>query len=253
MSQVKLRRWEVPTKMNAGLCVVSDVGCGYCARCSKLFEIGMSKKWGNGIQNWKSKEEFLIGNWSRYERNMIKDDLDKRELRNKIRLEEGGDIPHMLLTVSFENIQVNDIENQGKRYKEVEEMMIFCMSRYDLTDGIGAVEFHSDKSPKGGNLHFHICAPINSNVYKRDRKTTIIGKVAKACRVERNWVDLKINGGATFKQRVGYICGCKKEGKVEYSALDKAWRDRFELCRVVSQLGDNMERVFKDELEWVRA
>jgi len=186
------------------MCQGEDIWCNYCERCNYLYLL-----WAKG-----RREKDLDDSRRIFMRNnriyAIKQEEKRRDSEKSLRLMATGDLPHWFFTVTFDSNNVTPEDAQAR--------MIECTKGYDLGGGIAGLEFFSEKSPDGGHLHFHLLSPRTMK-YK---KCTLIKRIAKVCKVDENFVDVGIPN--TFTKRVEYICGLKKEGKIDYCAKDREWR-----------------------------
>lgn len=166
-------------------------------------------------------------------------EYNKNIMRRLIKKEEtSGDIPHWFVTVTFE---------EGRDPLKAWECLKECADGRDLDGGIAGLEYFSDKSPDGGHLHFHLLSPKT----KKYKPKTVREWCAEKCGVELNFVDTgKYN---TFENRVKYICGLKKEGKIDYCEKDRKWRDLLGLPRIYLGFTLELQEKYKYAIDYVRA
>lgn len=163
---------------------------------------------------------------------------DIRKCLMKEKKKDDGEIEHHFITVTFP---------KDHDPMDAWEKLVKCTKGRDLDGGIAGLEYHSDKAPNGGHLHFHLLAPKT----KKYKPITIREWCAKQCDVSMNFVDSgKYN---TFTNRVKYICGLKQTGKIDYCARDRAWRDLLGLPRIYLEFTEELLKKYKYAIEFARA
>ena len=199
-----LKPFETKLPMRENMCYGHGVYCNYCKRCDYLYGCWKIVQKEKG----RAHDREIFMKLNRIE--AIKEAKKREESEKSLRLNIMGNLPHWFFTVTFP---------KGFPPKIAYEKMIECTEGYDLDGGIAGIEFYSDKAPNGGHLHFHLLAPKS----KKYKPSVIIKRVAKVCGVKENFVDCGSNT-ADFTKRVEYICGLKKDSKVDYCAKDRKWR-----------------------------
>lgn len=228
-----LREYETRLPRNSeGWCLGYDVWCNYCDRCDYLF-----KCWREVQRKKKLPDDKLIF-MRRNREYAIKAERRRNEIEREMRLNITGDIPHWFVTATFPKDHP-----PGDAHAKMEK----CCRSYDLDGGIAGIEFHSDKAPDGGHLHFHILAPKS----KKYKPSTLIKQVAKICDISTNFVDIGKNNN--FTTRVNYICGLKQDSKVDYCAKDRVWRDEMGFPRIYLDFTSALRDKYKMQIDFVNA
>jgi len=215
------------------MCMGEDVWCNYCKRCEFMYRI-----WATGRRE-KGKVDDKV-TWMRMNRMWaMKAEKRRADTEKSLRLLATGDIPHWFFTVTFDASNVSP--------EDAQERMIECTKGYDLGGGIAGLEYFSERSPDGGHLHFHLLSPKT----KKYKPSVLIKRIAKICKVKDNFVDLGCSTG-TFTKRVEYICGLKKDEKVDYCAKDREWRDLLGFTQIYLGFTDELRERYKYALDNLR-
>lgn len=208
--------------------------CGYCKSCEQLWEVE------NNFKKPISQEDWRKRNWEWCILHDMQLRKAKEEARLGLQMRAEGTVKHRVITISLK-----DDYDLIIMKKNVEKLQMGDL--YGCGQSLSCYEYHSREKPDGGNLHCHILI-IDHTKYK---PVIQISKIAKLFKIEKNFVDIA-TAKNDFAIKVGYICGIKKEDKMEYVLKDREWRKRFLLPNVTSVLPKMFEQKYVNELEYAR-
>ncbi len=152
-------------------------------------------------------------------------------------LELNDNFPHYFITCTFSN---------EYSPKDVEKLLLKINKKYDLDNGIASIEYYSDRNPEGGHLHFHLLAPKT----KKYKPCVIIDFIEKTTGLKRNFIDLEQQYTNTFTNRVNYICGVKKDSKLNHIENDREWRKKQGFPHIYLEFTESLRLKYKEQINY---
>ncbi len=256
--------WAVTKKQN---CRENQEWCGQsscelCSELAKAWDKNAEGHWkgklrwhtdnGQAGAYWSPKEEwqepngteiggFWEWNWKQCQERRIKNQRMQEKLKREIRMNSGAGLKHVLWMIGLPKDY--DLKVMLNKLK-----ILVNDDKYQMGQSLACVEYFSEESPEGGNLHIHIIV-INHGKMKPCAQTE---HMAKFFGIEENHIDRQTyRKPEDFENGVNYVLGLKQEDKkIEYVKKDREWRIENHLPQLTCSFpAEVYEKYVKNKIE----